>query len=136
MGLGLYAVALCMGGAVATAAKMPNPMHRPGGLVFSAATLLAAIWVAHGRQMSMRSIVLVLMCAAAGIAGRLLVPTNPLAVRLLGGLAGKPKGEDSKEAAPVGKEKREAPKDAADAPAEEATGIKEPAQGEQSTSTA
>merc|ERR1719436_1659344 len=46
--LGLYAVALCMGGAVATAAKMPDPMHRPGGIVCSSATLLAAIWAAHG----------------------------------------------------------------------------------------
>merc|ERR1740123_1705104 len=101
--IGLYAVAMCMGGAVATAAKLPSPMHRPGGLVFSTAMLLAAIWVVHGRQMSMESIIMVPMCAAAGVAGRLFVPTYPLAVQLLGGLAGKAK-DDSKEATLVREE--------------------------------
>lgn len=41
---GIYAVSLCMGGALITAAKIPDPMHRPGGMIFSVLTLAATLW--------------------------------------------------------------------------------------------
>merc|ERR1719491_971179 len=120
--LGLYAVALCMGGAAATAAKMPNAMHRPCGLVFSNATLVAAMWVVHMQHSGMPIITRILCGAAymAGIAGRLLVPTNPLAIKLLGSLSGKEKKEGSKEAMPGAKPKEAMPAEGTVVPSEEA----------------
>merc|ERR1740139_1935805 len=120
--LGLFAVALCMGGAAATAAKMPNAMHRPGGFVFSNATLVAAAWIAY-MQHSGRPIFTGILCGAAyvaGIAGRLLVPTNPLAIKLLGSLSGKEKEEGSKEAMPGEKPNEAMPAEGTEAPSEEA----------------
>jgi len=99
--LGVYAVALCMGGSVATAAKMPKPMQRPGGLVGSNATLAAAIWALHERMGGL-TLVTGVMCSVAyiaGIAGRLYVPTHPLAIKLFGSLSGKAKEDHSEEIA-------------------------------------
>jgi len=93
--VGLYAVALCMGGAAATALKMPDIMHRPGGFVFSNATLGATLWVVY-QETGAVTVVSVGMCAVCylvGVAGRLFIPSHPLDIKLLGCLAGKEKQE-------------------------------------------
>merc|ERR1719195_545051 len=98
-----------MGGSVATAAKMPKPMQRPGGLVASNATLVAAIWALREHTGGF-SLVTGAICSAAyiaGIAGRLYVPTHPLAIRLLGSLGGKAKGDHSEEVSSTRKAKKE-----------------------------
>lgn len=75
---GLGAVAICMGGSGATAAMMPSMLHRPGGMVFSVLTLGAAVWAYVGElgQPGAELTVLVLACYAAGVAGRVYVPTS------------------------------------------------------------
>jgi len=112
--VGLYAVALSMGGAVATAAKMPDVMHRPGGLVFSNATLGAALWVVYKETGEFPVVTSLALCAvsyAFGVAGRVFVPANPLAIKLLGWLAAAEK-EGAK------KDESEKPKDEAKAGAD------------------
>jgi len=75
---GLYAVALCMGGAAATAVMMPNAMHRPGGLLFSSATLAAALWAGYKTtgELETASLLLCFAFYAWGVSGRLLAPTE------------------------------------------------------------
>jgi len=82
---GLYAVSLCMGGAFATAAKMPSFMHRPGGMVFSCLTLAAALWVSFEKngQLSTQVWATCAACFLAGIVGRIIAPTNPTLVKML-----------------------------------------------------
>mmetsp|Transcript_14115 Transcript_14115/g.40344 ORF Transcript_14115/g.40344 Transcript_14115/m.40344 type:complete len:234 (-) Transcript_14115:403-1104(-) len=84
-GEGLYAVSLCMGGAVATAAKMPDIMHRPGGMVFSNLTLAAALWASYKEsgKLSAQTCVICAKCYLAGIAGRVFVPGNATLAKLL-----------------------------------------------------
>merc|ERR1719408_141216 len=71
---GLAAVGFCMGGALATAAKMRAPLHRLGGCIFSSLTLAAAVWA---RWPAAETVLAVAVGAAylAGVAGRIFVPT-------------------------------------------------------------
>lgn len=71
---GLAAVGFCMGGAMATAAKIPAPLRRPFGCIFSSLTLAAAVW---SRWPTMEPVLAVAVGAAylAGVAGRIFVPT-------------------------------------------------------------
>lgn len=85
----VYAVSLCMGGAFITAAKIPAPMHRPGGMVFSLLTLAATIWSHSKCAIKVKPLNLVAKCVAhprdfyiicavafvAGVLGRVFVPT-------------------------------------------------------------
>jgi len=102
---GLFAVSLCMGGAFATAAKMPSMMHRPGGMVFSSLTLAAALWVhfaKHG-ELTQQVCGICGLCFVAGIVGRIFAPTNSLLVKMLQSSAAateeKAKGEKKEEKA-------------------------------------
>jgi hypothetical protein len=71
---GLAAVGFCMGGAMATAAKIQAPLRRPGGCIFSSLTLAAAVW---SRWPAMEPVLALAVGAAylAGVAGRIFVPT-------------------------------------------------------------
>jgi len=77
--VGLYGVALSMGGAVATAAKMPKVLHRPGGLLFSNATLGAALWAVWKPtgEVDLLTIALCVVCYLLGIVGRILEAAKP-----------------------------------------------------------
>merc|ERR1712039_891820 len=85
--MGLFAVSVCMGGAHATAWKMPVVLHRPGGIIFSSLTLLAAMWVEkHSKTYTCLQIAC--LCAvgfAMGIAGRVYGPTSSFFVKLTKG---------------------------------------------------
>merc|ERR1719360_309254 len=91
-----------MGGAAATAANMPQMMQRPGGVVFSHATLAAALWASYveAGPPTIPECALLTVCFLAGVAGRLFVPTNPTAIKLLSFLG----GAETAEAKPAGKE--------------------------------
>jgi len=95
---GIYAVSLCMGGAFMTAAKIPDPMHRPGGMMFSSLTLAATIWV-HCRcaiivkplNVACKASALtnefcgvVALTFVIGMLGRVFVPDNESLVALFG----------------------------------------------------
>jgi len=112
--VGLYGVALSMGGAVATAAKMPKVLHRPGGLLFSNATLGAALWAVWKPtgEVDLLTIALCVVCYLLGIVGRILAPTSPLVVKLLGWLVNAEKEADAK------KTEAAKPKEGAEAGAE------------------
>merc|ERR1719401_907987 len=106
---GLYAVSLCMGGAVATAANMPDIMHRPGGMVFSSMTLAAALWASYTEngQLSEQACLICFACYVAGIAGRVFVPGSATLAKVFAS-----KGED--QAAATTKAAAEAPKPASE----------------------
>lgn len=85
----VYAVSLCMGGAFITAAKIPVPMHRPGGMFFSLLTLAATLWSHSKCAIKVKPLNVVANCIAqpaefsticavafvAGVLGRVFVPT-------------------------------------------------------------
>lgn len=130
--LGLYAVALCMGGAVATALKMPAVMHRPGGAVFSCLTLGAALWAAHAKagSLSLTTYLICAVCYLAGILGRLFVPSSKQLAKLFAFLEGPPaksskKGnEGAAKAQPKNPKEPETVVDAAKADASKAGGAR------------
>jgi len=90
---GIYAVSLCMGGAFITAAKIPDPMHRPGGMMFSLLTLAATIWSHCQCAITVKPLnvdcdasvltpqfsVICAVAFVAGVLGRIFVPTSGLA---------------------------------------------------------
>merc|ERR1719413_187325 len=85
-------------------------MHRPGGLVFSNATLVAAVWALHKQagQVSALTVIICWLAYIAGIGGRLFVPTHPLAIKFLGTLGGKARNEDGgRKCGPSGKPGKE-----------------------------
>lgn len=94
---GLFAVSLCMGGAFATAAKMPKVMTRPGGMTFSTTFLGMAIW-ANNKQEPLTRIAGAICAAAfiAGVAGRIYVPGNLRIAKLLVKAEKKSDGEAKK----------------------------------------
>jgi hypothetical protein len=82
--MGLFAVSVCMGGAFATAWKLPVVLHRPGGMIFSSLTLLASMWV-EKNMMKYTWLQIACLCAfgfAVGFAGRVYAPTSPFFVGL------------------------------------------------------
>jgi len=107
-GVGLYAVSLCMGGAVATAAKMPQVMHRPGGMVFSSLTLAAALWVSHaGGELDAKTCIVCAVCYLGGIAGRVFVPNNAALAKLLAKPLGSGKEKEGQRAPKTSEQEKE-----------------------------
>merc|ERR1711972_101435 len=107
--IGLFAVSVCMGGAHATAWKIPVVFHRPGGIVFSSFTLLAAMWVERNSR-KYTWLQIACLCAvgfASGVAGRVYVPTSPSVARLTKGF--KKAKEEPKEDVKLTKEDAEKP---------------------------
>jgi len=80
---GLYAVGVCMGGAFATAALMPNFMHRPGGMIFSSFTLFAAFWAGRPGCLEDKEAGLCVAAWLLGALGRIVVPRVEALNRLL-----------------------------------------------------
>merc|ERR1712113_1305144 len=70
-----------MGGALATAASMPKLHERPGGMVFSSATLFATFW-ANRTSLTLPVMGISMVTFVAGIAGRIYVPGHPEKVGL------------------------------------------------------
>merc|ERR1740121_786806 len=139
-----------MGGAAVTTLKLPTVMLFRGGVVFCTLPLGAATWVIYKDPRAVPSslppYVYLGLCGlsyAAGIAGRLFVPTHPLAIKLVGKLAGKAKCEDAVvgkaaevKTAPPAEEAKTAPEGEATAPGVEATPAAAPGARKRVTSPA
>jgi len=80
--VGIFAVAVCMGGSFATASKMPVPQMRPCGMAFSSLTLFATFWVIRA-TLSLQVIGISTVAFVAGIAGRIYAIEHPLFVKHL-----------------------------------------------------
>eukprot|EP00929_Paragymnodinium_shiwhaense_P113988 TRINITY_DN82299_c0_g1_i1.p1 TRINITY_DN82299_c0_g1~~TRINITY_DN82299_c0_g1_i1.p1 ORF type:complete len:206 (-),score=74.70 TRINITY_DN82299_c0_g1_i1:267-884(-) len=78
-GLGLYFVSMCMGGTITTAIVMPSPVaQKPGSIIFSLATLVAAMWSNHKASAPVGAVQVIgcLVTMALGVAGVLVLPKN------------------------------------------------------------
>jgi len=99
--LGVYFVSMCIGGTVTTAIVMPSPVsQKPGGVIFSLATLAAAFW-SHPGALGAVDFAVCLATFAVGVAGVKFLPKNVKVNKMVKDLTGAKKDEkkDDKTAA-------------------------------------
>lgn len=100
--LGVYFVSMVIGGTITTAIVMPSkPIEKPGGILFSAGTLAAAVWAYPASKLGAVDIAVCVVTFLCGVAGVKFLPKNVKVNKMVNDLTTKKEKKEEKKPAPA-----------------------------------